>query len=295
MSADGSHAPYRTVDLINKATALLEEKGIISPRLNAETLLSEATGMTRVELYANFDRPVPPAEVERFRALLRRRLSHEPLQYITGRRGFRRLCLKVNPDVLIPRPETELMVDRALQKMAEDPSLKVVLDLGTGSGCVALSVARECGRAEVHATDISEEALAVAGENAAENGLGERVRFYSGDLFEPLPPKLRGGIHLVLSNPPYVTPRDYGRLPLEVREHEPRLALLAGDDEGTRFHFRILDESREWLAPGGWLIMEGGEAQMEPVAERALAMGYRRVEVLYDYNGMPRFVEALRS
>ncbi len=296
MSDPRSSAPYRTVDLIGKATELLEKKGVISPRLNAETLLAEATGMTRVELYANFDKPVSPAETERFRALLRRRLAHEPLQYITGSRGFRRLSLKVGPAVLIPRPETELMVERALQKMAEDLSLKVVLDLGTGSGCIALSMAWECERAEVHASDVSDEALAVAEANAAESGLEGRVCFYSGDLFEPLPTEMRGGIHLVLSNPPYVTACDYEELPLEVREHEPRLALLAGDDaEGTCFHYRILEEALEWLAPGGWLIMEGGEPQMEPVKERALALGYEHVDVLYDYNGLPRFVEAMRG
>ena len=202
MSEPGTEVRRRTVDLLKKATDLLEERGVISPRLNAETLLAEATGMTRVELYTSFDKPVSPAETDRFRALIKRRLAHEPLQYITGRRGFRHLSLRVSPAVLIPRPETELLVERALQKMEEDPRLTVVLDLGTGSGCIALSVAQENPRAEVHASDISGEALEVAGLNAEENGLEDRVCFHAGDLFGPLPDRLRGGVHLVLSNPP---------------------------------------------------------------------------------------------
>jgi release factor glutamine methyltransferase len=291
MSEPGTEVRRRTVDLLKKATDLLEERGVISPRLNAETLLAEATGMTRVELYTNFDKPVSPAETDRFRALIKRRLAHEPLQYITGSRGFRHLSLRVSPAVLIPRPETELLVERALQKMEEDPRLTVVLDLGTGSGCIALSVAQENPRAEVYASDISGDALELAGHNAEENGLEDRVCFHAGDLFGPLPDRLRGGVHLVLSNPPYVPEREFAELPPEVREHEPRLALLAEGD-GTGFHLRILEEARAWLAPGGWVIMEAGSPQAAPVRERALEAGYEAVEVVFDYNGLPRFVEA---
>jgi release factor glutamine methyltransferase len=291
MSNPGAHVRYRTVDLIGKATALLEEKGVISPRLNAETLLAEATGMSRVELYTNFERTLSDVETERFRGLIRRRLAHEPLQYITGRRGFRHLSLAVDPAVLIPRPETELLVDRALQKMKEDPSCRVVLDLGTGAGCIALAVAQENPRAEVHASDISEAALEVAKCNAAGNGLEGRVHFYRGDLFASLPEEMRGAIHLILSNPPYVSTREYEDLPPEVKEHEPRLALLA-DEEGTCFHYRILKEAAGWLAPGGWVILEGGAEQMSLVKARALETDYECVEILYDYNGLARFVEA---
>lgn len=291
MSGTAPGQPHRTVDLLKKATDLLEGRGVISPRLNAETLLAEATGMTRVELYTNFDRPVSPEETDRFRALVKRRLAHEPLQYITGCRGFRHLSLRVSPEVLIPRPETELLVERALQKMDEDPRMTVVLDLGTGSGCIALAVAQEQPRAEVHASDISPEALEVAGRNAEENGLEGRVSFYPGDLFAPLPERLRGGVHLVLSNPPYVPEREYAELPPEVREHEPRLALLAEGD-GTGFHLRILQEARAWLSPGGWVILEVGAPQAAPVRERALEAGFEAVEIVFDYNGLPRFVEA---
>jgi release factor glutamine methyltransferase len=275
MSNPGAHVRYRTTDLLQKATALLEEKGVISPRLNAETLLAEATGMSRVELYTNFEKPLSDAETERFRGLIRRRLAHEPLQYITGCRDFRHLSLAVDPAVLIPRPETELLVDRALQKMKENPSCRVVLDLGTGAGCIALAMAQENPRAEVHAADISAAAIEVAERNAAGNDLEE----------------MRGAIHLILSNPPYVSTRDYGELPPEVKDHEPRLALLA-DEEGTCFHYRILKEAVDWLAPGGWVILEGGASQMGPVRERALETGYECVEILYDYNGLARFVEA---
>ncbi len=294
MSSPGAGIRYRTVDLIGKATALLEQKGVISPRLNAETLLAEATGMSRVELYTNFEKPLSAAETERFRVLLRRRLAHEPLQYITGRRGFRHLSLEVDPAVLIPRPETESLVERALQKLGEDPSLRVVLDLGTGSGCIALAVAQENPRVEVHASDISAAALEVAERNAAGNGLEGRVRFYQGDWFASLPDGMHGAIQMLLSNPPYVSTWEYAELPLEVREHEPRLALLA-DEEGTCFHYRILKEAVDWLAPGGWVILEGGAQQMGLLKERALATGYERVEILYDFNGLARFLEACRS
>lgn len=291
MSGPGTNVRYLTIDLLKKATRLLEEKGIISPRLNAETLLAEATGMTRVELYTSFDKPLSPAETDRFRALIRRRLTHEPLQYITGKKGFRHLELRINPAVLIPRPETELLVERALQKMREDASLKVVLDLGTGSGCIALAVAQENRGAEVHASDVSTAALEVARSNAEECLLSERIRFHPSDLFSSLPQALRGGVHLVLSNPPYVPEREYAELPEEVREHEPRLALLVNGD-GTCFHRRILEEARAWLAPGGWVILEGGAPQMESVKGLALRNGYEAVGILYDYNGLPRFTEA---
>lgn len=294
MSSPYAAIRYRTVDLIKKATALLEEKGVISPRLNAETLLAEATGMSRVELYTNFEKLLSAAETERFRVLLRRRLAHEPLQYITGRRGFRHLSLEVDPAVLIPRPETESLVERALQKMEEDPSRGVVLDLGTGSGCIALAVAQENTRAQVHASDISAAALEVAKRNAAGNGLEGRVQFYQGDLFASLPVGMRGAIHMILSNPPYISTREYDELPPEVKEHEPRLALLA-DEEGTCFHYRILEEAADWLAPGGWVILEGGAPQMSLLKERALKTGYERVEILYDLNGLARFLEASRA
>jgi release factor glutamine methyltransferase len=278
------------VEAVNRAASWLEGEGVISPRLNAEALLSESTGLSRVELYVHYQRPLRRREAEAFLSLLLRRLAHEPLQYILGRRGFRRLELEVDPRVLIPRPETELLVERALQKMAEDPSLEVVLDLGTGSGNIALAVAQENPAATVIATDVSPGALAVAERNAARNGLAGRVRFLGGDLFAALPAELRGRIHLLLSNPPYVSAKDYGELPPEVRDFEPPAALRS-DGAGTLFHLRILDGARDWLAPGGWVILEGGADQVPGLREEALKRGFGRVEALYDLNGLPRFLE----
>ncbi len=278
------------VRALNRAASMLEEAGVVSARLNAEALLGEAVGLTRVGLYTSYDRPLGHAEAERFLSLLRRRLAREPLQYILGRRGFRRLELEVSPEVLIPRPETESLVERALQKLEEDPSLRVVLDLGTGSGNIACSVALEWPGVEVVATDISAGALEVARRNAERHGLSGRVRFLCGDLFSPLPPSLRGGIGLLLSNPPYISARDYPRLPPEVRDFEPEIALLAGED-GTAFHRRILDGAREWLAEGGWFILEGGADQVPGLRQAAQERGYERVEVLPDLNGLPRFLE----
>ncbi len=289
----GAWAGLGLAEAVRRAAALLEEKGVISARLNAEALLSEATGLSRVELYAHYERPLGGAEARAFSALLRRRLAHEPLQYILGRRGFRRLELEVGPAVLIPRPETELLVERALQKIRDEPRLRVVVDLGTGSGNIALSVAQEAPHCRVFATDISSAALEVAKRNAARNLLSDRVRFLEGDLFDALPPGLRGGVGLLLSNPPYVPSAEYAELPLEVRDHEPREALLAGGD-GTSFHLRILDGAGSWLAPGGWFILEGGARQVPGLKGAAEERGFTKVEALRDLNGMPRFLEGMR-
>jgi release factor glutamine methyltransferase len=281
----------RTIDVLTWATNILQGENIISPRLNAESLLSLATGKSRVELYANFDRPLAREEWERFVPLLSRRLAHEPLQYITGKRGFRFLELEVGPAAMIPRPETELLVERALAKMKAAGLKCTVLDLGTGAGCIGLSVAQENPEAVVHASDISPEALELARRNAKANGLEGRVHFHPSDLFSALPLELQGGIDYLLANPPYISAREYQGLPPEVKEYEPRIALLAGDD-GTYFHRKILKEAREWLSPGGWIILEGGAHQMEELKESAAAQGYREVEILYDYAGLPRFLEA---
>jgi len=289
----GAWAGLGLVEAVRRAAELLDARGVTSARLNAEALLSEATGLSRVELYAHYERPIGLEEARAFDSLLRRRLAREPLQYILGRRGFRRLELEVDPSVLIPRPETELLVERALQKLREEPSLRVVADLGTGSGNIALAVAQEAPRCQVFATDISADALRVAERNAWRNGLSGRVRFLRGDLYEALPDELRGGVDLLLSNPPYVPAGEYLSLPPEVRDHEPREALLS-DESGTLFHLRILEGAAGWLAPGGWFILEGGAEQVPSLRGEAERWGFVGVEVLCDLNGLPRFLEGMR-
>lgn len=276
--------------LLHWATELLERHGVEKPRLNAELLLCHCTGRSRVELYAYPERGLGQREMKGFLRAVMRRARREPLQYIIGRKGFRRLEIVVDPRVLIPRPETEILVERALEVIKGMAGHPVVVDVGTGSGCIALSIAQEYPPAVVHATEISEDALRVAEENAARLGLDGAVVFHRGDLLEALPGELRGGVHLVVSNPPYVREEDLPSLPPEVRDHEPRLALVAGR-RGTECHSRLMRQAREWLVPGGTLLMEAGEDQLEELASWARKLGYRDVHVHCDLNRRPRMVE----
>ncbi len=276
--------------IITWAERYLEGSGVIKPRLNAEHLLSHCTGLSRIELYAHYDRPVSRREKDEFAALLHRRAAHEPLQYITGFKGFRYLDLAVDRRVLIPRPETEMLVERAVRILNASSGHPVVADVGTGSGCVALSIARECPADVVYATDISEGAIAVALENALRLRLDGVVSFHLGDLLDALPARLEGKVDLIVSNPPYVRESEFPALPPEVREHEPYGSLVAGAD-GTEVHFRLMDQAPRWLVPGGRLLMEGGEDQVHGLAGEAQRRGYGEVEVHADLNGRPRMVE----
>lgn len=263
----------------------LAEKGDENPRLSAEWLLSAATGLSRVELYAHHDRPLSPDERATLREGVKRRAAGEPLQYVTGEVAFRHLVLTVRPGVLIPRPETEILVGEALSAVAgvEAP---LVVDLCTGSGCIALSMAQENVQARVFACDISPAAVEVARDNAGRLGLSQRVSVVSGDLFEPLPGELRGSVDVVISNPPYIPSADVPRLPAEVAGFEPHLALDGGAD-GLDFWRRIAQESRDWLRPGGHLLVELDERCVNSAAEGA-RIWYEDVSVIRDLAGRPR-------
>ncbi|MEW6553866.1 MAG: peptide chain release factor N(5)-glutamine methyltransferase [Actinomycetota bacterium] len=276
--------------LITWAARYLEDSGIVKPRLNAEHLLAHCTGRGRTDLYAHYDRPVSREEREGYAALLRRRAAHEPLQYIIGSKGFRYLELAVDRRVLIPRPETEMLAGRAMDIVMALPGRAVVVDVGTGSGCIALSLASECPHATVHATDISAEALEAARVNARRLRLGEAVSFYLGDLLDALDGGLAGTIDLIVCNPPYIREDDYRSLPPEVRLHEPRIALVAGP-AGTEVHLRLMAQAPRWLAPGGRLLMEGAEDQVHELARVAAELGYESAQVHPDLNGRPRMVE----
>jgi release factor glutamine methyltransferase len=280
--------------LINWAARYLEQSGVIKPRLNAEHLLSLCTGRSRTELYAYHDRPISRLEKESFTVLLRRRAAHEPLQYITGRKGFRYLDLEVDGRVLIPRPETEMLVERAVCLLGDFKGHPVVVDVGTGSGCIALSLARECPATVVYATDISAEALEVACDNARRLELDVVVSFSRGDLLDALQGELAGRIDLIVCNPPYVRESDFHSLPPEVKEHEPYISLVAGPS-GTEVHLRLMQQATRWLAPQGWLLMEGGEDQVHVLAREAAGFGYRAAEVHKDLNGRPRVVEMCKG
>ncbi len=242
--------------LLAWTTQHFEKRQIDSPRLTAEVLLAHVLKVGRVRLYVDLDRPVEKEELASFKALLTRRAAGEPTQYLTGLREFYNRPFKVDPRVLIPRPETELLVEAALHALPKDAPARA-LDLCTGSGCIAVSLAAERPQAEVLAVDVSADACALARENAEALGVGARVQVLEGDLYAPLPPDLR--FQLVVSNPPYVGSGEIAGLSAEVRR-EPRLALDGGPD-GLALVRRVVSGARRVLEPGGLLALEIGETQ----------------------------------
>ena len=254
-----------------------EKKGVDSPRLTAEVLLAHVLSTTRVRLYVDLERPLSADELGAYKALITRRLSGEPTQYLTGVREFYNRPFKVDARALIPRPETELLVEGALRGLPKDAPARV-LDVCTGTGCVAISIAAERPRAEVLATELSPDTAALARENVAALKVEGRVTVLEGDLFAPVPP---GSVFdVVVSNPPYVAAGEIAGLSAEVRR-EPRLALDGGPD-GLDVVRRVVKGARALLRPGGLLAMEIGETQ-GPAVERLLReAGYADARVEKD-------------
>jgi len=257
--------------------------GVDAPRLTAEILLAHALSCDRVRLYLDFDKPLGAPELSAFRDLVLRRSAGEPTAWLTGRREFLGHAFRVDPRVLVPRPETELVVESALALLPPGGSL---LDLCTGSGCIAISAALARPDAQVVATEISPEALLVARENAA--ALGAGVELLEGDLFEPLPPDLR--FDLIVSNPPYVPSGEIEGLSREVRR-EPRIALDGGAD-GLHVLRRVVSGARARLRPGGALVVEMHETHAGPLPALCLAAGFAEALLHRDLAALPRWVVA---
>ena len=270
-------------DALEAATDALRAAGVDSPRLDAELLLEEASGRSRASLIASPDAPVDAAAARAFAELIRRRLRREPVAYILGRRGFRRIELRVDPRVLIPRPETEMLVDLALEL---EPSS--VLDVGTGSGAIALAVAEELPAARVLGTDLYPEALDVARLNAAALGLGDRVELQAGSLPRD------GSFDLLLANLPYVSAAEWLALEPELREFEPRGALVPGPS-GLEAFEALLGELSVSPVRIGAIGLEVGEGQAALVAELVRRAGFERVEVRPDLAGIDRVVAGWRE
>ena len=267
--------------LLLSAAEELERAGCRSPQVDAEWLLAHVLGITRTDLYANGDRPLTAEEEQRFRELVSRRAAREPLAYVLGEWGFRRLTLQVDPRVLIPRPETESVVERCLELLAGRPEPRV-LDIGVGSGAIALAIADEHPGAVVLATDDSAGALAVAEENRRRAGLTDRVELVQGALFADLD----GPFDLVVSNPPYVDRGEIEGLDPEVSRFEPREALVArGATEA------IAMEARPRLVAGGSLVLETGDGRAGTVAELLSSLGYQDVSIGHDLAGGERIVD----
>lgn len=266
----------------------LDRAGVAAPRAEAEGLLAHVLSQPRHACYLEPDAPLTADETARLRSLVARRAHGVPLQYLTGTETFRGLELEVTPDVLIPRPETEGVVDAALRVLADRRSAgppAVVADIGTGSGCLALALARVRPDVVVYATDCSAAALAVAERNARRLGLADRVTFLCGDLFEPL---ARGGVRvdLVVSNPPYVADEHLPTLQLEVR-HEPESALRGGVD-GLNFYRRIVAEAGSVLAAGAGIVVELGYGQADAVGALARGAGFDVARIDPDFQRIPR-------
>jgi release factor glutamine methyltransferase len=253
--------------LLNWVAEYLGRKGIDSPRLSAELLLSHVLSKKRIELYTQFDRCVAEDQLVRLRELVKRAGQHEPVAYLVGKTEFYSLELNVTPDCMIPRPETELLVERAIELLRTSSGTQLVCDLCTGSGCIAIAIAKNCPAARIIATDISDDALKVAAQNIQKHLLNERVELLCGDLFEPVTAKLPGDrFDLIVCNPPYVSAAEYEALAKNVRDFEPRLALFAGPD-GLDIFRRVIKEAGAFLKPGGALMLEIGFSQGRAIKE----------------------------
>ena len=278
------------LEVIKKTTEFFAAKGIESPRLNAEQLVGHALRLQRMQLYLQFERSLTDAELEAIRPLVRRRGAREPMQYIIGETDFFDLKLKVDRRALIPRPETELLLELVTARQITPPD--TILDLGTGSGAIALGLARYFPAAAVTAVDLSAEALALARENAAAAGLAERVTLVRSNWFADVPPALR--FDLIVANPPYLSAEETAETAPEVKAHEPAAALTAA--EGGLGDLRaILAGAPRFLTAGGWLALETGITQHPELARLAAEAGFKRTESLPDLTGRDRFLFAWRE
>ena len=281
------------IEVIQKSAEFLAKKGVEPPRLHAELLLAHVLKLPRMNLYLNFERALTPTETDTLRDLVRRRGQREPLQQVVGSTSFCGLELAVNRHVLVPRPETELLAERGWQFLSTLNSQRsTVLDLGTGSGCLAIAVAVKCPAARVRATDVSPEALAVAQANAARHCVADRIQFVAGDAFEGMPTDAT--FDLVLSNPPYIPTAEIASLEPEVRDYDPSEALDGGPD-GLDFFRQIAGKAGPFLKPGGRLMLEFGDGQAEKL--RAIFEGQQWIveSVQKDCSHQPRIMVARKD
>jgi release factor glutamine methyltransferase len=276
------------LEIIKRTTEFLAGRGVAPPRLNAELLIGHALGRKRMQLYLEFERPLTEAELGQIRPLVRRRGQHEPLQYVLGETEFCGLRLKVDRRVLIPRPETELLVELVLAWCAANPPGRRIMDLGTGSGAIALALGQAMPEAGVVAIERSREALAVAGENAAAAGLGERISLVLSDWYATVPVE---SFDVIVANPPYLSAEETAATPLEVHGFEPVAALTAPAD-GFADLEAIIAGAPRYLRQGGLLAIETGIAQHARLRAAIRAAGFSHAESKRDLTGRDRFILA---
>jgi release factor glutamine methyltransferase len=270
--------------LLKETASGLGAEGLATPGLDAEVLLAFSIEEERHFLYAHPAKEIPLLETERFRSLVARRMKREPVAYITGKKEFWSRSFEVTPDVLIPRPDTEILVEEILKLFDQKREQRLrILEIGTGSGAISVALASELNNVSVTATDFSPKALAVAEKNAVNNNVGNKISFVCGDMFE----SVEGTFDIIVSNPPYISECEFDLLDAEVRVYEPRRALVAGP-EGTEFHRKLVRDGNRFLEKGGWLVMEMGAGQRSAVEKMLKEEDYCDIILGSDYAGIER-------
>jgi release factor glutamine methyltransferase len=294
------------LEALSKATEILRENKISNPHSTAEIFLFSILNLKRVDLYLNKDKILTQPENEKLNSYLQQRISGKPIQYVTGEVGFFGFEFKIDPRAMIPRPETEVLVSEIVEQFKKtkkefDP-LRII-DTGTGSGVIAITLAKELANSIIYATDISKDALELAKENAERNDVEQRIEFVYGDLFKPLKEKnVENSIDCIVSNPPYVKDSELGKLDKEIRDFEPKVALLSGED-GIGFHEKITEGAVAYLKSGGLLALEVGLGDAERLAQfissnrqdvvktlRASHNSYENIKIVKDLAGIKRVV-----
>ncbi len=287
---------WTILKLLEWSTPYLQNKGVSSARLDAELMLAHTLGLSRVQLYTQFDRPLTELELQQYKTFFKRRSEREPLAYILGKKEFYSLEFEVSPAVLIPRPETELLVEKAIQLLKNPPSplsnggtgkLKI-LDLGTGSGCIAISIAKHLPQAQLTAIDLSETALKIAQSNAKRHGLEHQIIFLREDILSPTFKIQNSEFDAILSNPPYIPEADFLKLEPELK-FEPSQALIGGKT-GLDFYENLFPWVKKHLKASGFALFEIGFNQAEEVEKIATNTGFQKVNILRDYADHPRMI-----
>ncbi len=284
----------RILDVINKTTPYFEKAGLESPRLNIELLLAHLLKKKRLELYLEFERELDEPTLAKLREMVKRRAAGEPLQYITGEAEFCGLKFAVDRRVLIPRPETELLVETVAERLKADGSESRpyrIVDVGTGSGCIAVALAKRLPASEVLAIDASPDALEVAAANAQRHGVEKNVRFLRGDLLQALADSYRADA--IVSNPPYIASGELAKLPREVKDFEPVRALVAGEDGLEVIRCLVAGARRFLSSPDGFVALEIGAGQRGAVEQLFVSAGYRLAQVRKDLQGHDRVIVAV--
>ncbi len=288
-----AEAPWTTRRLLTWTQSYFAKKGVDSPRISAEMLLAHVLGTTRIRLYTDLDRPTTELERAAFRELVERAAAHEPVDYLIGHAPFFSMTFKVSPAVLIPRPSTETVVEHVIQHARRVPGFgsPLVVDIGTGSGAIAVALAKHLPNCRVIATDISAEALAIARENAAKHGVTDHIEFRQGDFLEPIG-DLKHRVRYFVSNPPYISDEEWQAVEPNVKDYEPVHALRGGVD-GLKFLRPLIEQAHEYLDKPGQLVLEIAASQKQAVLQIAShAKGLSNAHVLADHEALPRVLVA---